>query len=446
MKLKLTLSLILFLQLLLIKVSAQQTSTIDNVEPCITTDQYELIEKRCNDNAALFIPTTLYRPSAIVLLQWPLQAAVGFTDCSYYFIAAHVDHDNTSAFKDYNCGNITYNGHRGTDIAISPFPFFKMDNNQIEVIAAATGTIIDKHDGEYDRNCVGAGSNLVANYIILQHADGSRTLYWHMKSGKFTAKAIGQSVAAGEYLGIVGSSGSSSGPHLHFEVWSGSTNTTYIDPFSGTCNTVSLTSKWLTQKPYTEPAVIKASVHTTDYIAPTCGITETLNESKIFVTPFQGTGLSAGFAKFYVFLRNQTNGTSATMSILNPDASTYLTWTQNFTSTNNYSYVQYSKKLPTTSGVYTFQATYGGTTCSQSFEIRSCADNYNAWSGTTNTDWATANNWSCGTVPTNTTNVVIYSGVPNYPIINSSADCRSLTVFPSATVQVNTGFGLKVAH
>ncbi|MBK7879007.1 MAG: M23 family metallopeptidase [Saprospiraceae bacterium] len=52
----------------------------------------------------------------------------------------------------------------------------------------------------------------------MQHADGSRAIYFHMKSGRITIKAIGQNTTAGEVIGIVGCSGYFSGPHLHFEV------------------------------------------------------------------------------------------------------------------------------------------------------------------------------------------------------------------------------------
>ena len=90
-----------------------------------------------------------------------------------------------------------------------------MDNNQVEVIAAAAGTIVDKADGNFDKNC--GSNNLMANYLVIQHTDGSRVLYFHMKKNSLTTKAIGQPVALGEYLGVVGSSGNSSGPHLHFE-------------------------------------------------------------------------------------------------------------------------------------------------------------------------------------------------------------------------------------
>ena len=52
-----------------------------------------------------------------VALEWPLRASVGFTDCGYYAISAHVDQNTTAGvYSDYNCGSITYDGHKGTDI------------------------------------------------------------------------------------------------------------------------------------------------------------------------------------------------------------------------------------------------------------------------------------------------------------------------------------------
>jgi hypothetical protein len=328
-----------------------------------------MIDKRCAENIKKLGLDKLEKSTTSVSLSWPLQAAANMTDCSFYAVSAYVDQNTaTGTYSDYNCGTHTYDGHHGTDIMTFPFGFYKMDNSQVEIIAAAAGTIIDKHDGEYDRNCVGAGSSLPANYVIIQHSDGSVALYWHMKSGAVTTKAIGQTVTAGEYLGVVGSSGSSSGPHLHFEIWSGTTSATYNDPYSGTCNLLNASSWWAAQKPYTEPSVIKASVHTTDMVLPSCD-TETPNESTSYTIPFQGPGLSPGYAKFYVFFRNSTPGMTANMSILNPGGTTYLSW--NYTTPTAYSasYGGWSKLLPTTAGTYTFQAIYNGITCSQTFDI-----------------------------------------------------------------------------
>jgi murein DD-endopeptidase MepM/ murein hydrolase activator NlpD len=102
-----------------------------------------------------------------------------------------------------------------------------MDNNEVAVIAAAPGAIVLKQDGNFDRSC-GFNAN-PWNGVIIQHADGSRAWYVHMKKSSVTAKPVGATVASGEYLGIVGSSGSSSGPHLHFELHDAGNQV--IDPY-----------------------------------------------------------------------------------------------------------------------------------------------------------------------------------------------------------------------
>ena len=283
---------------LAINLSAQNKSTTITTEynnysfpkndaqnPCITPQEYAALNKEVSDNLKkLSLDKTTNRSTLATSLIWPLKLTTGFTQCEYHFIGAYVDQNTTTTtIQDYDCGTNTYDGHHGTDIAIWPYSLYKMDNNQVEVIAAAAGTIIQKNDGNFDRNC---GSNtLTANSIIIQHADGSYALYWHMKNGSVTTKAVGQTVVAGEKLGVVGSSGSSSGPHLHFEVWTGSTNTTYKDPFSGACNLLNATSWWASQRPHTDPAIMKTSVHPTDITLATCPNSDVPNESNSFVVP-----------------------------------------------------------------------------------------------------------------------------------------------------------------
>jgi hypothetical protein len=343
--------------------------TNDAGHPCITPQQYEMIDKRCAENLKLLKLDTLKQKNTLTTaLSWPLQPAAGFTDCSYYIVTAYVDENlSAGAISDYNCGTNTYDTHQGTDFCIWPFPFYKMDHSQVEVIAAAAGTILDKDDGNFDRNC--ASNALPANYVIIQHADGSCALYWHMKSGSVTSKAVGQTVVAGEYLGAVGSSGSSSGPHLHFEVWTGTSSATYNDPYYGTCNILNGSSWWTSQKPYAEPAILKASVHITDAVIPACDTTETPNESTSYTIPFQGQGLPAGYAKFYIFIRDEVSGTTVNCSILNPGGTTFNSWIFNCNNNYNGLYWCWSKLLPTIAGTYTFQATYNGVTCSQNFDI-----------------------------------------------------------------------------
>ncbi|WP_414839823.1 peptidoglycan DD-metalloendopeptidase family protein [Carnobacterium sp. TMP28] len=56
------------------------------------------------------------------------------------------------------------------------------------------------------------------NHVTINHGNGLKTLYAHMVSGSL-AVAPGQSISQGQHLGIMGTTGSSTGVHLHFEVY-----------------------------------------------------------------------------------------------------------------------------------------------------------------------------------------------------------------------------------
>jgi LysM repeat protein len=53
------------------------------------------------------------------------------------------------------------------------------------------------------------------NYIVIQHGNGTQTLYGHLSGNNVTA---GQMVSQGDVIGYLGNSGKSTGPHLHFEI------------------------------------------------------------------------------------------------------------------------------------------------------------------------------------------------------------------------------------
>lgn len=71
------------------------------------------------------------------------------------------------------------------------------------------------------------------NSVTVQYADGDTVLYGHMES---TAVAVGQSVAIGQTLGLVGSTGNSTGPHVHVQVMD---HGTPVDPSSLISGTLS---------------------------------------------------------------------------------------------------------------------------------------------------------------------------------------------------------------
>lgn len=80
-------------------------------------------------------------------------------------------------------------------------------------IGAASGTPIHAADsGTVTIAGVGSG---YGNYVTISHGGGRSTLYAHMSS---IACSAGQQVNQGDVIGYVGSTGWSTGPHLHFEV------------------------------------------------------------------------------------------------------------------------------------------------------------------------------------------------------------------------------------
>jgi murein DD-endopeptidase MepM/ murein hydrolase activator NlpD len=56
-------------------------------------------------------------------------------------------------------------------------------------------------------------------FVTLDHGNSLRTKYFHLREA--APVQIGQQVSEGQTIGYVGSTGRSSGPHLHFEVWEG---------------------------------------------------------------------------------------------------------------------------------------------------------------------------------------------------------------------------------
>jgi calcineurin-like phosphoesterase family protein len=75
-----------------------------------------------------------------------------------------------------------------------------------------------------------------------------------------------------------------------------------------------------------------------------------------------------------------------------------------------------------------------------------CSGSINTWVGHTDLEWENAANWSCGTVPTETSDVVIPPGVPFMPRTNTNIKVHSLTVKPGATVTVKSGTTLQVMN
>jgi murein DD-endopeptidase MepM/ murein hydrolase activator NlpD len=62
---------------------------------------------------------------------------------------------------------------------------------------------------------VGTGMTGYGNYVVIAHAGGLDTLYGHLSAALVKP---GQTVTQGTVVGLEGSTGNSTGPHLHFEL------------------------------------------------------------------------------------------------------------------------------------------------------------------------------------------------------------------------------------
>lgn len=96
--------------------------------------------------------------------------------------------------------------HSGVDIGASA---------GTDVLAADSGTV-----------SIATYSSSYGNYVVIYHSSSLSTLYAHMSS---LAVSAGDTVSKGQTIGYVGSTGNSTGPHLHFEI---RVNGSTVDPLS----------------------------------------------------------------------------------------------------------------------------------------------------------------------------------------------------------------------
>lgn len=148
-------------------------------------------------------------------LAWPVACDYG-KDC---FIQNYVDQDSTSAARDFTCGPLSYDGHKGTDIRVVNEAVMRKG---VAVLAAADGTIRATRDGMDDVNVKTLEADAVKNRecgngVVIHHSTGYETQYCHLMKGSIAVKQ-GQPIKAGQVLGRIGMSGASEFPHLHFEV------------------------------------------------------------------------------------------------------------------------------------------------------------------------------------------------------------------------------------
>lgn len=273
------------------------------------------------------LPLTNTTPISFI---WPVQLAPDRQNDYFSFWSVTQLTDNNLAYNnrlDYGCQDRTYDSsiynHGGTDIVPWPFPWNQLEENGVQIIAAADGVIIYKYDDDVnDHNCLVTDTINISlgNYIVIEHPNGMTSWYAHMKHNSLTTKDAGMSVQAGEFLGIVGSSGFTTGPHVHFEVHDGDNIfAPTLDPFAGPCNTLNpdTGSLWADQLPYYDSAINRLAVGMAPPIFFTCSET----------VPNEAASVNAGqLIYFTAYHRDQLANQVTNYQVLTPNGAPYVSW------------------------------------------------------------------------------------------------------------------------
>ena len=150
------------------------------------------------------------------------------------WVMNYVDFDqNDSIYTDPNCLQRTYDTHKGTDFALLDE---KSMNDGVPVLSVKDGTILRIRDGEPDNWKTKADLDKIktdrkecGNAILITHDDDTQSVYCHLRQNSIIVKKD-QRIKKGDTIAMVGMSGLTEFPHLHYGYLK---NKKIIDPFTG---------------------------------------------------------------------------------------------------------------------------------------------------------------------------------------------------------------------
>ncbi len=223
----------------------------------------------------LLVGIMMFLPMAasVLLFSQPVECRLG-EEC---FIQNYVDVDPSEEWKDYRCGSLSYDGHKGTDFRV---PSLKAMQDGVRVLAAAEGEVVRLRDGMADISFRDQADAQVAdrecgNGIVIKHRGGFETQYCHLKQGSLLVKQ-GDKVTREQPIAEIGLSGKTEFPHVHFEIRNAKGE--IVDPFLGVRDTVQCNEDepddtlWTaTSKPamrYIRTAVLDSGFYTKQITAP----------------------------------------------------------------------------------------------------------------------------------------------------------------------------------
>ncbi|EEF62200.1 M23 family metallopeptidase [Pedosphaera parvula] len=265
------------------------------------------------------------------------------------FINNFVDLNTSSGIQDWDCTDFTYDGHQGHDIDLRSFG---EQDVGVPVFAALDGTVVDWHDGEFDKNTSMGGQP--ANYVVIFHGGTHYTWYYHLRNGSI-AVTNGQVLKAGTQVGLAASSGNSTGPHLHFE---SRFNNTFYEPSAGTCRPG--TTGWVHQIPIRRDMWIEDfAMHNTNNFPDTAFFPYNPVRTGTFVR----TGSFQPIGAWYI-IHNQPANSTWRLRYLRPNGTLFFdSGTNPHNNATAYRYASwwvYYNLTPDIAGTWTFELSING--------------------------------------------------------------------------------------
>ena len=308
-----------------VQITVDPANTVPEVDETDNSTSFSFTSQSANDLPAKFLsPVT-----GVPFQDWRVS---GYVDLDPLFDGNRLDYGGSA----YTYDTTNYN-HDALDLG--PGNFAKMDEG-IPILAVADGIISFARDGHFDRHKEWLTPAATSNSVTIDHGNGWTTHYVHLRRDS-VAVSEGDSVSAGDFLGFMGSSGNSTGTHLHFGVRHNNAPVeTYLDP----------DTFWVNPWPYAgdSPGVLDSGM--TNVVPEFSEYREGITR----MTQFQ----PGNRVTFWAYVNGQNDGDTREYRWYRPDGSLYHSETFTQTGLARSGIKWYNVTIPSTNSLGTWAATF----------------------------------------------------------------------------------------
>lgn len=194
-----------------IKHTVQKGDTLASIAKRYSADASDIASFNGVDSASLIVGDVILIPDGEAQVNVEPKTSKVSVKSSKARISVEVGQSRSSTYSGYYKAPLAHytktqgiHGYNGVDLA-APVG--------TPIMASADGDVIVAKESGYNGG--------YGKYIVISHDNGSQTLYSHLYD---VTTYDGSHVVQGQVIGTVGSTGKSTGPHLHFEIRNGTRN------------------------------------------------------------------------------------------------------------------------------------------------------------------------------------------------------------------------------